>query len=59
MSFKFEMEENGKLPFRGVEVSRQQGKFVTIVYKKPTISGVYNHFDSLEWVSFTIYWQMF
>ena len=29
-----------------VEVSRQQGKFVTSVYRKPTFSGVYTHFDS-------------
>ena len=46
MSFSFEQEVNGKLPFLDVEVSRQQGKFVTTVYRKPTFSGMYTHFDS-------------
>ena len=46
MSFLFEQEINDKLLFLDVEVSRQQGKFVTTVYRKPTFSGVYTHFDS-------------
>ena len=46
MSFSFEQEINGKLSFLDVEVSRQQGKFVTTVYRKHTLSGVYTHFDS-------------
>ena len=46
MSFSFEQEINGKLSFLDVEVSRQQGKFVTPVYSKPTFSDVYTHFDS-------------
>ena len=46
MSFSFEQEINGKLLFLDVEVSQQQGKFVTTVYRKPTVSGVYTHFDS-------------
>ena len=44
MSFSFEQEINDK--FLEVEVSRQQSKFVTSVYTKPTFSGVYTHFDS-------------
>ena len=32
--------------FLYVEVSREGNKFVTIVYCKPTFSGVYTHFDS-------------
>ena len=40
MSFSFEQEINDKLSFLDVEVSRQQGKFVTTVYTKPTFSGV-------------------
>ena len=47
MSFSFEQEINGKLSFLDVEVSQQQGKFVTTVYRKPTFSGVYTHFDSI------------
>ena len=46
MSFSFEQEINGELSFLDVEVSRQQGKFVTTFYRKPTFSGVYTHFDS-------------
>ena len=45
MSFSFEQEINDKLSVLDVEVSRQQGKFVTTVYRKPTFSGVYTHFD--------------
>ena len=41
MLFSFEQEVNGKLSFLDVEVSWQQGKFVTTVYRKPTFSGVY------------------
>ena len=46
MSFSFEQGINDKLLFLQVEVSQQQGKFVTTVYRKPTFSGVYTHFDS-------------
>ena len=46
MSFSFEQELNGKLLFPDVEVSRQQDKFVTTVYRKPSFSGVYTHFDN-------------
>ena len=46
MSFSFEQELNGKLSFPEVEVSRQQDKFVTTVYRKPSFSGVYTHFDN-------------
>ena len=33
------------MPFLDVEVSQQQGKFVTTVYRKLTLSGAYIHFD--------------
>ena len=45
MSFSFEQEINGKLLSLDVEVSQQQGKFVTTVYRKPTFSATYTHFD--------------
>ena len=45
MSFSFEQEKNGKLSFLDTEVSREKGKFVTTVYRKPTFSGVYTHFE--------------
>ena len=46
MSFSFEREKDGKLSFLDVNVSRQEGHFVTTVYRKPTLSGVYMHFES-------------
>ena len=46
MSFSFEQEIKDKLSFLDVEVSRQQDKFVTTVYRKPTFYGLYTHFDS-------------
>ena len=46
MSFSIEQEKNGKLSFLDVEVSREKGKFVTTVYRKPTFSGLYTHFES-------------
>ena len=40
MLLSFEQEENGKLPFLDLEVSQEKVKFVTIVYRKTTFSGV-------------------
>ena len=48
LSFSLEQEINSKLSFLDVEVSQQQGKFITTVYRKPTFSGVYTHFDSFS-----------
>ena len=46
MKFSFQEEKNGKLSFLDIEVSREGKQFVTIVYRKPTFSDVYAHFDS-------------
>ena len=46
MSLSFEQEQNGKLSFLDIEVSREKGKFVTTVCRKSTFSGVYTHFES-------------
>ena len=46
MNFLFGQQKNGKLSFLDVEVSRDGNTFVTSVYRKPTFSGVYKHFDS-------------
>ena len=45
MSCTIETEQNNKISL-GVNVIREQGKFITSVYRKPTFSGVYTHFDS-------------
>ena len=46
MSFSHEVERDGKLSFLDVNVFREEGKFVTNVYHKPTFSGVYTHFET-------------
>ena len=46
MSFSVETEKENKLSFLGVEVIREQGKFTTTIYRKPTFSGVYSDFES-------------
>ena len=47
MSFSFEQEKDDKLSFLDVEVSRQEGHFVTTVYWKPTFSGVYSFLPTI------------
>ena len=47
MSFSFEQEKNGKLSFLDIEVSREKENFETTVYRKPTFSGAYTHFESV------------
>ena len=46
MPFTIETEQNNKISFLDVNVIREQGKFVTSVYRKITFSGVYTLFDS-------------
>ena len=46
MSFSMETEKENKLSFLDVEVIREQGKFTTTVYRKPTFSDVYSNFGS-------------
>ena len=45
MSFTIETEQNNKISFLDIIVIREQSKFTTSVYRKPTFS-VYTHFDS-------------
>ena len=45
ISFTIETEQNKKISFLDVNVHKQ-GKFITTVYRKPTFSSVYTHFDS-------------
>ena len=46
MYLSIEREVNGNLSSLDVEISRQQGKLMTTVYRKPILSGVYTHFSS-------------
>ena len=46
MTFTYEVEEDNKLSFLDVLVSREEGKFNTSLYRKPTFSGLYTNFNS-------------
>ena len=46
ISFSMKTEKENKLSFLDVEIIREQGKFTTTVYQKPTFSGVYSNFES-------------
>ena len=44
--FAIETEQNNKISFLDVNVSREQGKFTKSVSRKPTFSGLCTHFYS-------------
>ena len=44
--FISKMEQKGSLSFLGVKINRENNKFVTSVYRKPTFSGVFTNFES-------------
>ena len=46
MKFTFEKEKNNCFNFLDVKVIREDNVFTTSVYRKPSFSGVYTHFDS-------------
>ena len=46
MSFTFEEENEGRLAFLEVLITRSGGSFLTSVYRKPTFSGLYSHYES-------------
>ena len=46
IKFTCEKETNNKLSFLDIEISRDKNQFITSVYRKPTFSGVFSHFDS-------------
>ena len=46
IAFTSEMEQNGSLSFLDIIISRENNKFVTSVYRKPTFSGVFTNFES-------------
>ena len=45
MSFSIETEKENKLSFHAVEIIRNQGKFTTTIYRKPTFSGICSNFE--------------
>ena len=46
INFSFETEKDGQMSFLDVNVFRENGKFVTNVYRKETFTGVYTNFSS-------------
>ena len=46
LKFTSEIEENGSLSFLDIKISRENNKFVTSVYRKPTFTGVFSNFES-------------
>ena len=52
IKFTFEVEKNNKLSFLDVEISRENNKFTTSVFKKPTFSGVFTNVDSFIPISY-------
>ena len=56
MSFTIETEQNNKISFLDVNVIREQSKFIPSVYRKPTFSAVYTHFDTLYLIPKKLAW---
>ena len=46
IKFTSEIEENGLLSFLDITISREDNKFVTLVYCKPTFSDIFTNFES-------------
>ena len=46
MSFTIELEKQNKMSFPDIAIIRGDKTFTSSVYRKPTFSGVYTHFDS-------------
>ena len=53
MSFSYEVERDGKLIFLDVNVFREEGQFLTNVYRKATFNGVDTHFESFLPATYT------
>ena len=48
MTFNIETKQENKISFLDVNLIREQGKFVTCVYRKLSFSGVYTQFDTYK-----------
>jgi len=46
MNFTSEEESLNTMPFLDIQITRENGKFNTNIYHKPTFSGVYTNFES-------------
>ena len=46
IKFTSEIEENNSISFLDIKINRDNIRFLTSVYRKPTFSGVFTNFDS-------------
>ena len=46
VSLTIENEKDNRMSFLDLSIIREKDKFITSVYRKPTFSGIYTHFDS-------------
>ena len=46
VSLFIENEKDNRMSFLDLSIIREKDKFTTSVYRKPTFSGIYTHFDS-------------
>ena len=46
LKFTFEVEQNNSFSCLDVKICRENDRFTTSIYRKPTFSGVFTHFDS-------------
>ena len=46
LKFTFEVEQNNSFSFLDVKIFRENNRFTTSIYRKPTFSGVFTHFNS-------------
>ena len=46
IKFTYEIEENNSISFLDIKINRDNNRFLSSVYRKPTFSGVFTNFDS-------------
>ena len=59
INLSLEKENEGCLSFLDGNIFREKGKFVTNVYRKKTLSGVYTNFDSFTPETYKTYIPVF
>ena len=52
IKFTFEVEKNNNSSFLDVKICRENNKFITSVFRKPTFSGAFTNFDSFIPISY-------
>ena len=50
IKFTSEIEENNSISFLDIKINRDNYRFLTSVYRKPTFNGVFINFDSYRFL---------